>query len=264
MGDFDYRALEPLLLGWLSGDERFLLAFSKGRGYIDVAKWLFAKDIEEGTAEYKATKSIILGTNYNMQGAKLARVLKRDLGRDVSLTAAEGLRRKYLSTFPRVAKYMEDRRAELLRAGQVVSATGRIRRLPCPDGAATPGLWRMGNQAINFPIQSLASDVTGSALVDVERALLAEHGVSLQEHYQTLALTSGTPDVVQWKVMGYSLIMNEVHDSLVVDLHPGSPSRDREIIIDTMRAVPTLRRFLGPGFGLTLNVSTKIGGHWGQ
>jgi len=255
--------LEPVVLGWLARDERFLRAFTAGKGYVDVARWLFRKSVaSEGTREYKAAKAIVLGTNYGMGVDKLAASL------GTSYSEAVRLRETYFKTFPSLRTYMDDRRAELLASGQVVSPTGRVRRLPVPDGEHTPGFGHLLNEAINFPIQSFAADITGSALVDVESALLGEHNQTLTDHHRKLveiekALTNGYGlGIIESVGLGYSVVENEVHDSLVADLHPASPERDTEIIVEAMRTVPTLRRLV-PAFDANLNVKTVRGERWG-
>ena len=260
IGDFDFKALEPVILGWVAEDERFLSAFTKGKGYVDVAWWLFKKRVEEGTKEYKAAKAIVLGTNYGMGAGTLARAL----GTDVDVAAR--LRRTYFGAFPGVHAYMAGRRAELLNTGQVVSRTGRVRRLPVPDGEETPGFKHLENVAVNFPIQSFAADVTGSAVVDVEAALLREQNQTLTEHHQHLArieknLTNGHP-LGTVGLMEYSLVENEVHDSLVLDIHSAHPERDTELVVETMQALPTLRRLV-PSFTIPLRVKVQRGTSWG-
>ena len=116
--------------------------------------------------------------------------------------------------------------------------------------------------AINFPIQSLASDVTGSALIDVEHALLTERGITYSQYYQGLLeeqrilLTTG-----QYRdIMGISRLINEVHDELTLDLHPGHLKRDIEIVIETIKSVSTLKTLL-PGFGqdtCPLDIEDKV------
>ena len=163
---------------------------------------------------------------------------------------------------------MDDRRAELLASGQVISPTGRVRRLPVPDGENTPGFGHLLNEAINFPIQSFAADITGSALVDVEAALLSEHNQTLTDHHRKLveiekSLTNGYGlGIVESVGLDYSVVENEVHDSLVADLHPARPEKDEQIIVETMRAVPTLRKLV-PAFDANLNVKTVRGERWG-
>ena len=274
IGDFDYRRLEVVLIAWIAGDEKLLEAFTTGRGYLDVAKELWGTDVEEGTPQYRATKSIVLGVNYNMQGPKMARELWNKAGVRLSADYAEHeaqteeARAKYLRQHYPLVRYMEARETELLRTQQVVSLTGRIRHLPLSDGRRTPGFWHLLNQAINFPIQSLASEITGSALLDIEKELLAANGADLVQYYQLLSdiqkyyLTNPSNcDIIV--PVNWSFIFNEVHDSIVMDLHPDNRKRDIELVVETMRAVPSLRK-LCPQFAAPLACDMKLGPRWGE
>jgi DNA polymerase I-like protein with 3'-5' exonuclease and polymerase domains len=141
----------------------------------------------------------------------------------------------------------------LLDHGYVVSKIGQVRHLP-HDGPDTPGFGRLVNQAINFPIQSLAAAVTGSALLDCEAAFCAEYDISLVEYHDRLMRKD-------WPLM--PLITNEVHDNLVFDM----PDRRRDfavrLIKECMESAKTLKGLL-PGFSAPLKVDTKLGPHWGM
>jgi len=274
IGDFDYRRLEVVLLAWISGDEPLLTAFTKGRGYLDIAKSLWGFGVEEGSPEYRATKSVVLGVNYNMQVPKMARELWNRVGVRFSADYKEHIRKtaevraRYLRQHRPVVKYMEEREQELLRTQQVRSYTGRIRHLPLPFGQETPGYGHALNQAINYPIQSLASEVTGAALIDIERELLSLHGLTYPQYYDLLLeqqkkYLTNPPGSAIMHLLPMSLIINEVHDSIVIDLHPDYLKRDRELVVETMRAVPALHQ-LCPGFDAPLDCDAKIGPRWGS
>lgn len=267
IGDFDYSKLEVVLIAWAAGSARLLRDFTRGNGYIDVARGMWGTAVVEGTPEYKATKSIVLGVHYNMQTPKMSRGLwnlgirfSPDL--DTHMDETDRLRRKYLSLYPELVDFMEARAAELLDTQRVVSATGRVRHLPCPDGESTAKYWHLANQAINFPIQSLASDVTGAAVVAIEEQLLALHGMSYRQYTEMLL---GARKKARGGVLDYpmSLIINEVHDDVVLDMHPDFRKRDTELVVETMRAVPLLRALV-PGFDIPLKVGVQIASHWGE
>ena len=137
--------------------------------------------------------------------------------------------------------------------------------MPIPDGRDTPGYHHILNQAINYPIQSLAAEVTGSALIDVEAMLITEAGLNYCQYYQ--ALLEQRKEILTnhriQPIIGISQIINEVHDEVTIDLYPDNLKRDTELIVETMRAVPTLRKLL-PSFAVPLDVDPKIGNHWGD
>ena len=271
VADIDYRKLESVLVGWISGDDKLFSFFHEGKGYQDVAKEILGFEVEEGTPEYRAIKSIVLGVHYNLQTPKMSKGLwllgvrfSSDYREHVSET--DRLRKLYLKRFGGVERYMLEREDELLRTGQVVSLTGRVRHLPVPDGRDTPGYHRLLNQAINFPIQSLASEITGSAMIDAEAALLAEEGLSYRDYLEILLaerkrLTSG-PESGTMSLLEWSALINEVHDSLVVDLFPDSAERDLAIFTESMVKVRSLRK-LCPAFTMPLRVKVTRADRWG-
>lgn len=259
IGDHDYSRLEVVLLAYFAKDDKLYDVFVNGDGYVGVGKELWGRDIVQGTDEYRATKSTILGVQYGMRGYKLGMQLwhgdppvRLDSNLERHIELADELREKYLAKFPGIKRFMAERRQELIRTGQVVAKTGVVRRLPCPDGQDTPGFGHMINEAINFPIQHFASMVTGSALVDIESALCTEHGISLTEYHRAVMER-------RWPEM--AMIWNEVHDDVPVDFFPGSLKRDQEIVVETMRTLPTLRKMF-PDFDIQLKVGVELSTHW--
>lgn len=273
----DYKKLEVVLIAWVAGDDKLLDYFLKGRGYVDVAKELFGFEVASGTPQYTAVKSIVLGVHYNMQTPKMARNLW-DLYDDKTNTypcrfsadyeeherETDRLRTLYLRRFGGIGRYMERSQSEWERTGVSRSYTGRVRHLPVPSRGER-GYGHMLNQAINFPIQSLASDCTASAMMDAEAEWLRLNNLSYSEYLRMLVEARKKTldkDPKAWYVTRNSLIINEVHDSLVVDLHPDFAKRDEEIIVESMRAVKSLKR-LAPGFDNSiLDADVKIHTHW--
>ncbi len=247
----DYKKLEVVLIAWIAGDDKLLQYFTRGNGYVDVARELFSTDVAEGTKEYTAVKSIVLGVHYNMQTDLMAKNLWL-LGIRFSPDAkahweeTDRLRKLYLRRFSGIGRYMEQRKAFWLSTGESINPLGRVRHLPVPD-RGEHGYGHSLNQAINFPVQSMASEVMGSALLDIEEALCREAGCSLSEYYRGLIeqrenlLTRGWDSGI---ILPISQLFNEVHDAVVADLRPETAVRDRDIIIECMRAVRSLKQLL--------------------
>ena len=268
IGAADYKRLEVVLLAWLAGDEKLLRYFTKGRGYVDVAKELFGTDVEEGTDLYKAVKIVVLGVHYNLQTPHMARNLwlagiKLGIDSGSHEEETDRLRKTYLRKFPGVQRYRSAREEEWSRKGYVTSLTGRVRHLPVP-ARGERGWGHALNQAINFPVQSLASEVTASAMLDVEEELLRAHGLSYSQWLTYLAETANnilTGTAKRDIFMPISGIFNEVHDEVTVDLHPDHLVRDTELVVETMRAVPSLRALV-PTFTCPLDVDLKVTPRW--
>jgi uracil-DNA glycosylase family 4 len=256
----DYKSLEVVLIAWQARDEKLFEYFThpKKSGYLLVAKELLGKEYEKGTIEYRVVKEAVLGSNYRMRAPKMAWKLWYQLQVRLAKKYDEHERKtaaileRYHEKFPRLRRYQEERVREVLETQQIVCETGYVRHLPCPEGRDTPGFWHTANEAANVRTQHLASAVTGSALIDIESTLLKEHKMSLVDYHAAL-LKRDWPK--------FALPINEVHDSLVNDLHPRSAKRDEEIIVETMRAVPTLRALV-PKFKIPLGVDVARGPVW--
>jgi len=207
---------------------------------------------------YKATKAFVLGLDYNMKAWKLANDLwykakfrfSNDWKTHVKETAKA--RRRYLKLFNGLYNYIGDRIDEVAQTQQVVSPSGRIRHFP-HHGKDSEGWWHIENAAVNQPIQSFASDVTGSAIVDYEQALLKEHRLSYNDWHSALLTEPWNPLC--------SPVFNEVHDELDLDMHPETGKKDLEILRDCMSNVRTLKRLV-PEFNLKLKVDVQVKDTW--
>lgn len=234
--DVDYRSLEPRILGTVANDQRYLAYFLDGRGYLGIATDVWGRGVEKGTPEYRTVKEVVLGTNYGAGPKTIGKKLWYELDTKLAptyeqhLTAVRKLQDKYLSVFSGIQRYMTQQERTLLRHQAVRTATGRVRHLPCPDGRETPGFGHLLNMAYNYPIQSLASDITGGALIDVERTILERYGLTYVEFYAKL-LDAG---LGKGEYPRIPLIVNEIHDELVFDLPPGNEELV-EVITDTMK-----------------------------
>jgi DNA polymerase I-like protein with 3'-5' exonuclease and polymerase domains len=254
----DFTRLEVVLMGWRAGDDKLLNYFLHGDGYIGVAKEFWGQTVKDGTPLYKATKSLVLGLNYNMGFYKLAHDLKNKAEFTFSndwkthVEKTKQARKKYLKMFPGLRNYIRERIAEVTDTQKVISPSGRVRHLP-HHGPESEGFWHIKNSCVNFPIQSFASDVTGSALVDYEEQLLSTHGLTYNDWHSDLLEHP-------WDLR-CSPVVNEVHDELDLDLHPKTGKKDLELLVDCMQNVRTLKKLV-PDFKIKLKVDVKVKKVW--
>jgi uracil-DNA glycosylase family 4 len=251
----DFSQLEPRILAEHAGIEAWQEIFRKGKSlYIEAAKMLWKKDIEKDTPLYKLTKSTILGTNYGMEVDLFIEKLATEQGVVLSRSDGEYVLGLYHRTFPQLPRFFTLQKERILRHGYVTTTSGQVRHLPCPEGERTKGFKHMWNQAVNFPIQGDAALISGSALLDLESALLEHYGVELEEHYEFLtywwahekrklprATKYGMMEL--WGHTDYPLIMNEVHDELLADAPTVEVAdKTKEIMKGVMEQCPTLRK----------------------
>ena len=96
--------------------------------------------------------------------------------------------------------------------------------------------------------------VTGTAMLDVEERLLSLYGMTYVQYHEALMRK-------EWP--HFALLINEVHDDLVYDLHPKTWKKDANLIYDTMRELKTLRDLVPLMRDCPINVGQKVGTAWG-
>jgi DNA polymerase I-like protein with 3'-5' exonuclease and polymerase domains len=265
--ELDYSKLEPRIIAYLAGCDKLLHFFTKGGGYLDVARELFRTEVKAGTPLYTAVKGVVLGVHYGMQTDLMALQLWQEGIRfgdwDAHWAETDRILNLYLANFPEIGDYMARCHAELAASGTVTGPTGRVLHLG-GDGKHSR------NQAINGPVQGTASDITGSALVDVEEQLLHELGVELPEWFDLLLaarkelLTCAANGVIMRQSWEAPVMFNEVHDSLLFDVPKGWEKKTKELAMETMCAVPTIRAMVPYLNNLPLGVEAKEGPTWGS
>jgi uracil-DNA glycosylase family 4 len=271
----DFSQLEPRILAEHAGIEAWQEMFRKGKSlYIESAKMLWKRDIEKDDKYYKMTKSTILGTNYGMEVDLFVEKLATEQGVRLSRSDGEYVLGLYHRTFPALPRFFALQKERILAHGRVTNTAGQTRHLPCPEGERTKGFKHMWNQAVNFPIQGDAALISGSALLDLESALLAEFGVELEDHYsflvnwwahekKNLTWAVETDNMELWRHTDYPVIMNEVHDELLADApNEQVANKTKEIMKGVMEQCPTLRRLWPRTKDWVLAVDPKVLTRW--
>lgn len=291
----DESQLEPRILAVVAGIDEWLELFHHGRNlYEHVARRLWGKEITKSNDPvlYKVTKETVLGTNYGMEAELFSRQLSIKLDLHLSVDEAADILKRYYRLYPQLPRYFARQKERLLHYQVVYTLTGQARRLPCPDGERTPGFKHLWNQAVNFPIQGTAAYITGAALIDLEQELCREAGVTIEEHYDNLVrhwlgqirkkclTTDPNRDILLEGIgkdsfdagdptghgvgreLDYPVIINEVHDEIVVDAPAKDSTWASELVRATMREVPMLRALWPITKQIPLDVEVKSGPSW--
>lgn len=280
----DESQLEPRIMAYVAGIDEWQEIFQRGGNlYLHTAKKLWKKDVEKDVPGkpsplYRITKATVLALNYLMEVDLFLEKMAVEQG--IVLTRDQGLWliKEYFGLYPQLPKFSAIQKEKLLRNQQVETLTGQIRHLPCPEGEKTRGFHHLLAQAVNFPIQGLAAFVTGSATLDLETAILGRVGITLAQHYDNLvrfwALEKlGVPldsaefhDIIYClgREIDYPLLVNEVHDELVVD----TPEKDvkwlPEMLESVMVECPTLRQLWPITRNLVLKADIQSSFSWGD
>lgn len=185
---FDYSQLELRVAAHLSQDEMLLRAYRENQDLHALTASFLGVDRQLG-------KKLNFAMIYNASPYRL----QAELGESYTIETCQELRKAFFDTYSGYANYLRNQRKFMTTNGVVISATGRIRRLP----GLFNNPWKSKefrhaiNQGYNFPIQSLGASIT-------KRAMLVLHN------------------------QGFDIV-TQVHDSVVIQLHKSELARVKDI-----------------------------------
>lgn len=157
----DYSQIELRVLAHMSGEERLLEAFRKGRDiHTETASWVFGVLPELVTPELRRTaKMINFGLLYGMTDFGLAERI------DVSRSEAKAIMMRYFAALPGLQGFLEDLVYSAKQRGFSRTLSGRVRPV---DGIPAKNQ-ALDRALINTPIQGTAADIARRAMIDFER-----------------------------------------------------------------------------------------------
>lgn len=226
--EFDYNQMELRCMAEEAEDQAMIEAL-KGDVHRSTASWVLNKDYNLITEEERKEtgKTFNFGLIYGLTKWGISKRLK------CSEAQAEEYLSKFFAKYHKIREWQQSVIKFVHQYHYVESRTGRKRRFPLWKGRTffKKDVEEMEKEAINFPIQSLASDILLYSLVRI--AKLLENGKS------TLNL--------------------EVHDSIICNIH----KTERDLIPEIKDIMLTyFRTFIL--FKTQLAVDVKVGEDWGS
>ena len=222
----DYSQIEMRIMAHLSNDAHLLEAFSSGEDlHATVAAEVFGVAPTEVDPEMRRQiKAMSYGLAYGLSSYGLAAQL------DLSPPAAQDLMDRYFLRFGGIRDYLKNVVEEARKVGYTETVLGRRRYLPdlMQDNRARREIAE--RMALNAPIQGSAADIIKLAMLNVQKALVAE-GLR-------------------------SRLLLQVHDELILE------SVTEEIDV----ATEILRREMGNAYPLKapLDVNVGVGKSWNE
>jgi DNA polymerase-1 len=220
--EIDYSQAELRTIAYLSGDEFMKDIYRRGSDLHDeVAKEFFGPDF---TPEQRTfVKSINFGIPYGISAYSLAEDL------DILEKEAQKYIEKWFQEKPQVKKFITKYKAKPAKGEPLETPFGRKRRF----GAITSkNKWFVQREAINFPVQSVASDLTLLSAVRLNP-----------------------------KVKGLAKIVNLVHDSIVMEVPEENIEKVAQIAKNTMEETPKL--YLD-NLDIPFIADVEVGKSWGK
>jgi DNA polymerase-1 len=160
----DYGRIEIWCAYFESGDPQLLSDLQSGDYHARSASIILRKPLSEVTKQDRFTsKFVTFGIMYGRGAASLAAGELK-----CTMAEAEGYLANWLERYPIYREWRENTRRRAVSVGELVARTGRKRRFGMIRGQEAH---KALNQALNFPLQSLASDITLTSLTELHYLL---------------------------------------------------------------------------------------------
>ncbi len=224
----DFKNLEMRILASESKCEKMIKIFKEGGDLHDfTAREMFKGDFDK--AQRNIAKRVNFGTVYGISDYALS----NEFG--VSVQTASKWLDDHKKAYPPIYRWMRTQHDFVRRNGFIKSKTGRIRHFPEARTGNLPQ-WEMERvlrQVGNFPIQNLGADITNLTAIGVDIELR----------------------LAKYKTM----LVHQVHDSLLFDVHPAES-------IDNLKylCLDVIDNKVQPFCSVKLDVSFEVGQRWGE
>ena len=233
----DYSQIELRIAAHCAQEQRMQRSFLTGEDlHLRTAMRLTGKSGSAVTKEErKLAKAVNFGFLYGMYPKKFQAYAFESFDMEVSLAEAELYRKQYFEEFPGLLRWHERQRRVAHNLHRVSSPIGRVRHLP--DILSSDNKVRMEaeRQAINSPVQSMASDMMLFAMTELAPQLKA------REAY----------------------MVGTLHDAIFFEVREDKVEEYAAVIKDTMENLP-LKKTFGAELEVPIVADVEWGQHWGE
>lgn len=233
----DYSQAEMRLAAHYSQDSTMMRIFNTGRDvHMETAMSVTGLSEDEVTPEQrKMAKAVNFGFLYGMGWHKFMDYAKENYELDVSEAEAKVARKEFFRQFRSLPGWHDRQRKKARKFGYVLSAIGRKRHLHDIRSTNEGIRQEAERQAINSPVQSLASDMMLLAMIQLEEQF--------------------DPNECR--------IISTVHDSIIFEVREGLEDKYIPLIKKGLEEVPLEREF---ECLLTVPIvaDVKYGTHWSE
>jgi uracil-DNA glycosylase family 4 len=230
----DYSQIELRIAAMLANERHMLHQFEMGKDiHMTTAMRVTGKAEQDITKEErKRAKAVNFGYLYGMGASKFVTYARDNYEVDVSEAEAQADRDKFFEEYPRLVQWHERQRRLVRRYKRVHSPIGRVRHLPDVDSQDKEVRAEAERQAINSPVQSLASDMMLLALIRLNQL-----GI--------------------W-------VIGSIHDALLFEVPEKYVEPKCQTIYNVMTDLSVLKRKFGTEITVPIEVDISIGTHWGE
>ena len=222
----DYSQIELRVVASMAKEQKMIDAFKHGADiHQATAADIFGIPVADVTKDQRsAAKEVNFGVLYGMGAYGLASRKK------ISREKAQDFIDRYFASRPKVAKYLEDTKAQARKRGYVETLFGRRRNLPEINSSNGQIRAQAERIAVNLPVQGTAADILKLAMI---------------------ACDKGLPNISP-----KSRMILTVHDELVFEVPDADVKKVSAFVKQTMEGVYEL--------AAPLVADVKVGENWGE
>lgn len=240
--EFDFSQIELRIAAFIANERHMIHLYNIGAD-LHMATAMALSGLPEHliTKETrKKAKPVNFGYLYDMGWRKFQETAFQNYGVKFTDQEAQDNKETYFRLYPDLHPWHEKQRRLVRKNGRVESPIGRVRHLPdiySPDPKVRAEAER---QAINSPVQGLASDMALAAMNAICGKLKR---LKLDQHAFVLGLV-------------HDAINLEIRDDMVPEVLP--------IVKEAMEDMDNMRRRFGLNMTLPIVADCKVGRHWGD
>lgn len=234
----DYSQVELRIAAFIAQEPTMLMLYASGQDiHMAMAMRMTGKPASEVTSEErKKAKAVNFGFLYGMGWRKFIETAWNNYGVVVTESEAQAFRRAFFDQFPQLTRWHARQRRLAHRYKRVESPLGRVRHLPDIDSPEDGVVAEAERQAINSPVQAMASDLCLLSMVLLDREF-RRRGLR--------AAPIGT-----------------VHDAINFEV----PDEELDEVIPLIRNImehPPLESLFGVSLTVPIVADIKMGARWG-
>ena len=166
----DYSQIELVILAHFSQDKNLIAAFKEEKDvHVRTAALIFGIDESQVNSDQRRmAKTINFGVMYGMSAFRLANEL------NISRTEANNFITAYFNTYSDVRRFIEDLIKKTEQTSYVTTIFGRRRYIPTINSSNKTEKSAAERIAVNTPIQGSAADIVKTAMLNLDKNLLAK------------------------------------------------------------------------------------------
>lgn len=235
----DYSQVELRIAAFLANEQTMLSLYNTGQDiHMAMAMRMTGKPASAVTKEErKRAKAVNFGFLYGMGWRKFIATAWSNYGLRITQEESEAFRTAFFREFPGLLPWHSHQRKMASTYGRVETPMGRVRHLPdiySPDQGVKAEAER---QAINSPVQAMASDMAQLALIHTSRKF-RKRGIK-----------------------AYAL--GSIHDAVLFEIAEEDTPRALPIIKHTMENLP-LERLFNVHLTVPIVADLSVGTAWGS